>query len=209
MACKARRILVCCRIRNWMNWSWNSMGRHGLTTGRTYLAGYLQSLGLRIQRRRIRECLARVDPANTALRWGIVVSRRQYSVPWPNSLWHFDGHHSLIRWGFVIHGCIDGFSRRILFLRYSNNNLSQTFLELFLKANKKGGLWLTRTRVDYGVENVLVCDAMVEAKGEGRGSFIACPSTRNHRIERLWRDVFRCVSSFLLRVLCNGGYRPA
>ena len=31
------------------------MGRHVLTTGRTYLAGYLKSLALRIQRRRIRE----------------------------------------------------------------------------------------------------------------------------------------------------------
>ena len=29
------------------------IGRHGLTTGRTYLAGYLKSLGLRIQRRGI------------------------------------------------------------------------------------------------------------------------------------------------------------
>ena len=30
------------------------MGRHGFTTGRTYLAGYLQSVGLRVQRRRFR-----------------------------------------------------------------------------------------------------------------------------------------------------------
>ena len=169
------------------------MGLHGFTTGRTYLAGYLNSVGLRIQRRRIRECLARVDPANTALRWGIVVSRRQYSVPWPNSLWHLDGHHSLIRWGLVIHGCIDGFSRRIMFLRCSNNNLSQTVLELFLRAIENDALWPSRIRVDYGVENVQVCDAMVEVRGEGRGSFIAGPSTRNQRIERLWRDVFRCV----------------
>nr|XP_058962207.1 uncharacterized protein LOC131789152 [Pocillopora verrucosa] len=121
----------------------------------------------------------------------MVISRRQYSVPWPNSLWHLDGHHSLIRWGFVIHGCMDGFSRRVVFLRCSNNNLSQTVLELFLKAIEKDGLWPSRIRVDYGVENVLVCDAMVEARGEGRGSFIAGPSTRNQRIERLWRDVFR------------------
>ena len=130
---------------------------------------------------------------NNALRWEIVVFRRQYSVPWPNSLWHLDGHHSLIRWGLVIHGCIDGFSRGILFLKCSNNNLSQTVLELFLKANEKDGFWPSRIRVDYGVENVLVCDAMVEARGEGRGNFIAGPSTRNQRIERLWREVFRCV----------------
>lgn len=65
-------------------------------------------LGYNIQRKRIRESLNRVDPRNTALRWGALVSRRKYFVPWPNSSWHMDGHHSLIRWGFVIHGCIDG-----------------------------------------------------------------------------------------------------
>ena len=48
-------------------------------------------------------------------------------------------------------------------------------------------------RVDYGVENTAVCDAMVAAREEGRGSFIAGSSTRNQRIERLWRDVFRCI----------------
>ena len=32
---------------------------------------------------------------------------------------------------------------------------------------------------------------MLEERGEGRGSFIAGPSTRNQRIKRLWRDVFR------------------
>ena len=38
----------------------------------------------------------------------------------------------------VIHGCIDGFSRRIMFLKCSNNNLSQTVLDLFLHAIFKG-----------------------------------------------------------------------
>ena len=167
---------------------------HGSTTGQTYIAGYIRSLGLRIQRRRIRESMARVDPRNTALRWACVVRRRKYSVPWPNSLWHLDGHHSLIRWRMVIHGCIDGFSRRIMFLKCSNNNLSQTVLDLFLHAiYQDNGLWPSRIRVDHGVENVLVCDAIVAARGEGRASFIAGSSTRNQRIERLWRDVFQCV----------------
>ena len=51
-----------------------------------------------------------------------------------------------------------------MFLRCSNNNLSQTVLELFLRAieNDIDALWPSRIRVDYSVENVQVCDAMVE-----------------------------------------------
>ena len=81
-----------------------------------------------------------------------------------------DGHHSLIRWGFVIHGCIAGYSWRINFLHCSTNNLATTVLSLFEDAIRRdGGLWPSRIRVDYEVENVAVCDAMVapvERKGQ-------------------------------------------
>ena len=45
--------------------------------------------------------------------------------------------------------------------------------------------------LDYDMENTAVCDAMVAVRGpcEGRRSFIAGPSTRNQRMERLWRDI--------------------
>ena len=102
--------------------------RHGVTTGQSYIIGYVRSLGYLVQRDRVRAAINRVDPENTALRWAVVITRRVYSVPWPNSLWHIDGHHSLIRWGFVIHGCIDGFSRIITFLRCSTNNRSDTVM---------------------------------------------------------------------------------
>ena len=74
---------------------------HGATRGQVYVKGYLRSLGLRVQRIIVRECLARLNPQNRALRWGILVSRRVYQVSWLNSLWHLDGHHSwLCRWVF-------------------------------------------------------------------------------------------------------------
>ncbi|KAF8173207.1 hypothetical protein K438DRAFT_1426206, partial [Mycena galopus ATCC 62051] len=40
----------------------------------------------------------------------------------------------LIRWGIVIHGFIDGYSRLITGLRASDNNTADTVLELFLNA---------------------------------------------------------------------------
>ena len=46
-----------------------------------------------------------------------------------------DGHHSLIRWGFVVHNCIDGFSRMITFLRCSTNNWADTLMSAFQRAD--------------------------------------------------------------------------
>ncbi|CAB4020493.1 Hypothetical predicted protein [Paramuricea clavata] len=91
--------------------------------------------------------------------------------------------------------------RRVIFLHCSTSNLSGTILSHCLDAiEEDGGLWPSRIRVDRGVENVLVCDAMVEAREEGRGSFIAGPSTHNQCIEQLWRDVFCCVLHYFYYV---------
>ena len=72
------------------------MPRHGNTTGEPYISGYFKSIGICIQRR-VRESINRIDPLHSALRWGVLISQRTYFVPWPNSLWRIDGHHSLIR----------------------------------------------------------------------------------------------------------------
>jgi len=171
--------------------------RHGMTTGQSYIIGYIRSLGILVQRDRVRAAINRVDPENAALRWAAVITRRVYSVPWPNSLWHIDGHHSLVRWGFVIHGCIDGFSRIIVFLRCSTNNRADTVMSSFQFAVSEFGL-PSRVRADHGGENVQVARFMVQERGEGRGSFIAGPSTRNQRLNafgEMYSDV--SVSSFI------------
>ena len=83
--------------------------------GYSMVRGHLRSMGINVQRERIRASISRIDPINCRSRWATVVSRRAYSVPGPNSLRHIDGYHSLITWGFVIHGCIDGYSRLMFF----------------------------------------------------------------------------------------------
>ena len=89
---------------------------HGLACGLSMILGYLNSIGIKVQQNRVTEILARVDPDGCHMRWSLIIRREKYNVPAPNSLWHIDGHHSLIRWGFVLHEVIDGYSRLITFL---------------------------------------------------------------------------------------------
>ena len=54
--------------------------------------------GVTIQRQRVRDAMERNDPAGVALRaLQPQLQRRQYKVAGPNSLWHIDGNHKLIR----------------------------------------------------------------------------------------------------------------
>lgn len=80
-----------------------------------------------------------------------------------------------------MHGCVDGYSRKVMYLSCSGNNKANTVLTTFLQAV-----------TDHGVENVEVAWYMLThpSRGPGRGSYITGPSVHNQRIECLWRDVF-------------------
>ena len=65
--------------------------------GYRMVIGHLRSRGLKIQQHRVRASLRRVDPEGSISRWMATVSRRMYSVKGPNSLWHIDGYHKLVR----------------------------------------------------------------------------------------------------------------
>lgn len=49
-----------------------------------------------------------------------------------NSLWYIDGYYSLIMWGFVIYGCIDGYFCVICFLKCFINNRKEIVEGFFL-----------------------------------------------------------------------------
>ncbi|KAK0143146.1 hypothetical protein N1851_018730 [Merluccius polli] len=118
-----------------------------------------------------------------------VLRRRQYSVPGPNSLWHIDGNYELIRWRFVVHGGVDGFSRLVVYLTVAGNNRAHTVLQSFIAAVEQYGL-PSRVRSDKGGENADVAEFMIRSRGTDRSSYITGRSVHNQRIERMWRDVY-------------------
>ncbi|XP_078362786.1 uncharacterized protein LOC144646946 [Oculina patagonica] len=161
-------------------------------TGETNVIAGLRQRGIYVQRWRVREAIVRVDPINRANRWGQRIQRRPYSVPHPNYLWHIDTNMKLRHWRMCIHGCVDGYSRAIIYLVVNNNNRATTVLACFQQATVEWG-HPSRVRADKGGENVAVGDYMIWYRGENRGSFLTGLSVRNTRIERLWRDVVECV----------------
>ena len=102
---------------------------HGLRFTWTKIADILG-----ISRSRVRASIYRVDPINTAIRRSVTIRRCVYCVESPNSLWHIDGNHKLIKWRLVIHGGVDGFSRTIVYLRCSTNNETSSVMTSYVDA---------------------------------------------------------------------------
>ena len=170
--------------------------------GRRRFLGALRSRGLRIQRHRVSAGIRRVDPIGTALRWRLVINRRKYFVPMPNSLWHIDSAHKLIRWKLIVHVCIDGKTRLIIYCVCCDNNKSESVLSLFQDGVARWGL-LSRVRCDYGMGNYLVGSFMIDNRGANRGSIITGSSVHNSRVERTHCDVYCGVLVFYARLFEN------
>jgi len=79
----------------------------------------LHSEGLRVPQSFVRNVINIVDPEGTAL---CRLKRRRYINLGPDFAWHIDGYDKIKPFGFAVHGAIDGYSRKILWLQVLRSN---------------------------------------------------------------------------------------
>ena len=80
------------------------------------------SYGINIQLDVVMKMLRELDPDGTETRRARRLRRRQYVSVGLNFCWHADGYDKLKPYSFPIHGCVDGFSRKILWIKVSRTN---------------------------------------------------------------------------------------
>ena len=136
-----------------------------------------------------------VDPVGVENRSSYRLERRQYRRKGPNyiMIWHTDGYDKLKPFGFCIQDCIDGYSRRIIWLEVGvTNNDPDVTAGYFLDAIHSVGRVPRILRADNGTENVHIAAFQRFFRREevdafaGEKSFMYGRSVSNQRIDAWW-----------------------
>lgn len=101
----------------------------GKCHGYKWLHLKLVQKGLVLTQSQVRMCLNILDAEGIDLRKKKRLTRRKYYSKGPNFLWHADGYDKLKPYGFGISGCIDGYSRKIIWLKVGQTNNDSQVIE--------------------------------------------------------------------------------
>ena len=139
-----------------------------------------------VPRQAVEIFLKEMDPEGCEARRRRRLRRRVYVNRGPNHCWHMDGYDKLKPYGFPIHGCIDGFSRKVLWLRVSRiNNNPSVVADWYLEAVRDLGGCPAKIRTDCGTENGKVAAAQCYFVNDPQAHIYGM-SPCNQRIEGWW-----------------------
>ena len=149
--------------------------------------------GFIVTQQTIRNLQLIMDPEGVDLRRARKLKRRRYISRGPNWCWHIDGYDKISPYGIGIHGCIDGFSRYIIWLEAcSTNSDPKVIAGYYLKSVEEQVACPVIVRADRGTENghVAIMQTLLRSSHQddhsGDRSFIYAKSTTNQRIESWW-----------------------
>lgn len=162
---------------------------------------------LTVKQKTVMRLLKEIDPDGVEARCRYRLKRRTYKVPGPNHLWHVDNHDKIKRYGFPVYGCIDGFSKEVVWINVSKTNNDPAIIgSYFLNAVERLGYLPTLIRADKGTKANLMENFQIALRYNhddefaGESSFIRGKSTRNQRIESYWRQFREHMGDFYIHL---------
>lgn len=177
------------------------MKKTGESVGYRMMHNRLTQLhSLNVGKEVVRLLLKQLDPNGVEHRKCRRLKRRNYLSCGPNYIWHIDGWDKLKPFGLTVHGCIDGYSRRIIWLKGSTTNndpfvVCGHFVESCTEINGLPQI----IRSDRGTENVNIESLQRvlrsfndDVRGQTQTAFLYGKSTHNQRIESWWSK-FKCL----------------
>jgi hypothetical protein len=170
--------------------------------------------GFVVKQDTVRLILKEVDPVGVEIRKRKRLRRRQYSAKGPNFLWHIDSYDKLKPYGICINGCIDGFSRYIIWLRAGSSSSDPRVIGgYFMKCVEELSGCPEKVRTDFGTENGHVEQMQIFLRGledgDHKKAFLYGASTGNQRIESWWSILRKHQSQFwinLFQKIRDDGY---
>lgn len=157
----------------------------------------------------VRLLLHYIDPKGVEIRCRRRIRRRQYCSKGPNFIWHIDCYDKLKPFGICISGCIDGFSRRIMWLKAGTNTSDPKVIgAYFLEVVEQLGGFPHTLRADMGTENGVVEHIQKHFHEEYDGEepncklppFLYGTSPSNQRIEAWWAILRKHHAQFWMNV---------
>ena len=90
-----------------------------------------------VKRAKVMTLMRELDPESVESRHKKRLGQCAYHTKGPNSIWYIDSHDKLKPFGFSVHGCINGFSRRLLWLEVGSTNKNpEVIVKYYLDAVK-------------------------------------------------------------------------
>lgn len=148
--------------------------------------------GLHVRKEHVRLILQELDPQGVELRRARRLHRRSYFAKGPNYIWHLDSYDKLKPFGICINGCIDGFSRKIIWMNaFTTSSDPKIIGGYYINAVESLGGCPRIVRGDRGTENIRVGEFQRFLRrnihdGSAIDSYIEGASTSNQRIESWW-----------------------
>lgn len=184
----------------------NQLQHSGQLHGYRWMYSKCREYGLRVRKEDVRMVLNELDPMGVQLRKAGRLSRRRYFSKGPNFIWHIDSYDKLKPYGICVNGCIDGFSRKMIWLNaYTTSSDPKVIGGYYLEAVQRLRGCPRIVRGDLGTENGHVRAfqrALVPVEPDDTlDSYLEGASTANQRIEYWWGFLRRQCAEFWLTLL--------